>query len=459
MNIKMGGSQEVSFSWKGFSVLFFLFCFLSMERLQIGSLNINGGRDRDKRGMVAELSRSKNIDVLLLQETHSSADNEVDWETGWAGQVFLNHGTSLSAGVAILFSQCLHLTNVSVCNVEQGRIQIIQVTIRDISFVFINVYAHTSGADRLRLFRKLNDKLKEFNSSTVIVMGGDWNCSTHHTVDRNSEEPHPPSASLLSSVVAGNDLTDVWRKLNPTVRQYTWVRAVEGNVRGARLDRIYINQTYNNRLLNSTISPVGFSDHHLVMADFSLQVPSQRRPYWHFSVRLIHDKTFCQWRLRKDDFENLARWREIGKAQIKIFCQQYMKHTGAVERSCFEELEKEVKVLEEEIISGSDGNSRTWEDSRKALGRFLHEKAKGALTKTRIFTIKDIDTPTSFFFKLEKRIRKNNMMMHLKLPNRTTTTDPVKMRKLATDFYTDLFSAGSCDLECGGDAGRTASAG
>ena len=84
----MGSSQEVSFSWKDFAVLLFLFCFSSMERLRIGSLNINGGRDRGKRGMVAELNRTKNIDVLLLQETHSSADNEIDWERGWGGSGF-----------------------------------------------------------------------------------------------------------------------------------------------------------------------------------------------------------------------------------------------------------------------------------------------------------------------------------------------------------------------------------
>lgn len=175
-----------------------------MERLQIESLN-NRGRDRDKRGMVAELTRTKSIDVLLLQETHSSVNNEVDWGVDWAGQVFLSHGTHLSAGVTILFSQGLQPTNVSVYNVEHGKIQIIKSTIGGISFGFITVRAHTSGAGRLRLFRKLKDKLKELDSSIVTVMGGAWNCTTQPTLDRNSEEPHPPSGSLLSSVIAEND--------------------------------------------------------------------------------------------------------------------------------------------------------------------------------------------------------------------------------------------------------------
>lgn len=222
--------RVVSFSWKGLIVLFvFSLILLYMEVLRIGTLNINGGRDRNKRAVLAELSRTKNIDVFLLQETHSSADNEAEWGMTWRGQFFLSHGTNLSAGVAILFSQHLHLTNVLACEVEQGRIQVVQATIRDIPFVFINVYAYNSGPDRIDLFHKLNDKLKQFSSSSVIVVGGDWNCTTHPSVDRNAGEPHPPSASFLSSVVTENDLTDVWRNLHPTVRQYTWLKVTEGS--------------------------------------------------------------------------------------------------------------------------------------------------------------------------------------------------------------------------------------
>lgn len=62
-----------------------------MDMLRVGTSNMNGGRDRNKRALLAELSRVKNIDVLLLQETHSSASG------GWA----LGHGTNLSAGVAV----------------------------------------------------------------------------------------------------------------------------------------------------------------------------------------------------------------------------------------------------------------------------------------------------------------------------------------------------------------------
>ena len=49
-------------------------CLLSnitMQSLKIGSLNINGGRDRHKRALIFEVATQKKIDVLFLQETHT----------------------------------------------------------------------------------------------------------------------------------------------------------------------------------------------------------------------------------------------------------------------------------------------------------------------------------------------------------------------------------------------------
>jgi len=57
--------------------IFYLFIF-SMEMIRVASLNINGGRDRSKRTMVAELINIKNVNVSFLQETHTDCSNEVE---------------------------------------------------------------------------------------------------------------------------------------------------------------------------------------------------------------------------------------------------------------------------------------------------------------------------------------------------------------------------------------------
>ncbi len=62
-------------------ILVFYSSNFSMEHLKLGSLNINAGRDRNKLAMIAEFV--KQIDIVFLQETHTSNDNETQWCMWW----------------------------------------------------------------------------------------------------------------------------------------------------------------------------------------------------------------------------------------------------------------------------------------------------------------------------------------------------------------------------------------
>lgn len=50
-----------------------------MAIIHIASLNVNGARDDVKRMKVYETMKQKQLDVLLLQETHSDDINVTDW--------------------------------------------------------------------------------------------------------------------------------------------------------------------------------------------------------------------------------------------------------------------------------------------------------------------------------------------------------------------------------------------
>ena len=448
----MAETLKGAFSIISVITVFSLSLFL-MDSLRIGSLNMNGGRDRNKRGQLNELCSAKHLDIVYLQETHSTHDNVVDWGMSWGGQHFHSHDTNLSAGVAILFSPRLIMTDVSFSQVEQGRVIIVQATIRNTPFTFINVYAYCSGTERVRLFNSLNNIIGQYASNSMVVLGGDWNCTCFFKEDRTGKEPHPQSASVLSSVVTQHGLKDTWRELHPVSRQYSWTKVSEGRISAARLDRIYVNTTFSNRVRKAAITPVGFSDHHLMMVELSLSVPKIHSPYWHFNIRLMQDQLFCdffscfwkEWRGKKNEFENVISWWEVGKVQIKVFCQQYAAHTAATQKNTMERLEEEIKLIEKDMINRGDPSNAT-QLGRKThcLALHLQQKAKGALIGARISTLKDMDAPTSYFFKLERKIKTQNLMLHLKRPNGDITTDTIEMRTMAMDFYRDLFSAKEC---------------
>jgi len=59
-----------------------------------------------------------------------------------------------------------------------------------------------------------------------------------------------------------------------------------------------------------------------------------------------------------------------------------------------------------------------------------------------------MDAPSSFFFNLERKEGERKQMLHLKLPDGTLTTNPKEMRNHAKNFYSDLFKARHCDINC-----------
>jgi len=77
-----------------------------MRDFKIGTLNLNGARDGQKKMCLFEFIKQKHIDVTFVQESHSDLNNnEVDWKKEWDGGICLSHMSSNSGGVAVLFSK------------------------------------------------------------------------------------------------------------------------------------------------------------------------------------------------------------------------------------------------------------------------------------------------------------------------------------------------------------------
>ncbi len=204
---------------------------------------------------------------------------------------------------------------------------------------------------------------------------------------------------------------------NQLTKQYTWVKILDSIVTGARLDRIYVNKSDNNRVMNVGISPCGFSDHHIVTIDFNTARVSHPKSYWHFNVKLLNDKFFCEnfkcfwekWKLEKERFENVIQWWEVGKVHIKIFCQQFSYNNTVIVKREIERLEKGINDGENLLYLNTLGETNDLKKKRLELKTLLEERAKGALVRARISSIKEMDAPTKFFFNLERKVVKKKI--------------------------------------------------
>jgi len=433
-------------------VIFFFIFSLLMTTLNIGTFNINGCRSIEKRVALFDYLHLKKADVILLQETHSDQQNQTQWIGDWKGNVLLSHGTNLSAGVAILFSPSVS-SQPDMVEVVPGRILRADIALGDVHFSFFNVYAPNIGQERIMFFKILYNALSQCPQENIIVLGGDFNCTVNPYMDRNHDEPHPPSADSLKKLLNDHYLVDLWREAYPGVRQYSWLKANSNNMSGARLDRFYVAKDNRGKFFNSSISPSFLSDHHYVSIKASISLPKFSNSQWHFNNRLLQDCTFIHsfnlfwktWREERCSFQSLSQWWDIGKAQIKTFCQQYTAHSTRA-------LKEKMKSLEEDILGQSSDSTLNNSSSIDSIARdkillknLLEERGKTALLRTRFAQLNDMDAPTVFFFGLEKKPREQKIFHQLKMPCGGVTTDQREIQAYALSFYENLYCSEKCD--------------
>nr|BAC82605.1 pol-like protein [Tetraodon nigroviridis] len=422
----------------------------NMESFRVGTLNVNGARVAEKRALVFDTARRKRVEVLFLQETYSDEHNQADWAKEWEGQVVLSHLSTASGGVGLLFLRSFTPTSVEVEHVVKGRCLLVTACFNERTVVFINVYAPTNGTERKSFLEKVSARLNRCGPEDFLIMGGDFNCTECEFVDRNHAEPHPGSQHALKQLVHSHGLVDAWRRMHADCRQYTWSRLGEDRISMARLDRFYVFKHHFNALKSCSITPAGFTDHSLVLCHVFIKNVLPKSAYWHFNSVLTSDKGFREaliyfwtaFRRRKSDFTCLRQWWDHGKTEIRLLCQQYTLNVTRDACRSIRELESEIVDLE--ILSAfteNRGHIEALKSKKMALKDLLGTKVQGALVRSRVQNIAEMDAPSSFFFGLEKRHGQRKAIHCLLSDTGQELTEPGQLRKRATEFYSALYSS------------------
>lgn len=67
-----------------------------------------------------EYLSKKKVDISFLQEMHTDIGNQTNWLADWRVEIFLGHGSTESAGVAILFAVKMESDSVVMQEVVPG---------------------------------------------------------------------------------------------------------------------------------------------------------------------------------------------------------------------------------------------------------------------------------------------------------------------------------------------------
>ena len=85
----------------------------------------------------------------MLQETHSTRNDEKNWHKQWRGKLFFSHRTSNSTGVLVGFREGLEYSVNKDFNDNNGRTLISDVEIQGKPYLIINLYADNDQARQI----------------------------------------------------------------------------------------------------------------------------------------------------------------------------------------------------------------------------------------------------------------------------------------------------------------------
>ncbi|CAM5075205.1 unnamed protein product [Natator depressus] len=173
-----------------------------------------------------------------------------------------------------------------------GRLLHLRVRMEGLVINLVNVYAPTSGLERLQFYQRASAFFGTLDSHEFLVLGGDFN-TTLEEQDRSGTKQSPAAADALWEIVEHHSLEDIWRDhhLDDT-STFTFVQVEAHRSSHSRLHRIYLSHFHLSRAHSSSIRLAPFSDHHLAAMTASLCAERPGPAYWHFNNSLLEDEGF-----------------------------------------------------------------------------------------------------------------------------------------------------------------------
>lgn len=259
------------------------------------SLNVRGIQNKVKRKAMFLYCKGSGSHCIFLQETHSVVNDVAFWSSQWGEKILFSHGSSHSAGVAVLFNNCPGKI-VSARTDLSGHWLAVVLDIENIFFILFNVYGYNNSKLNQNLLHEVSSVISDLKRSYPtdnIIVGGDFNEVPDETHDR-----HPPKSStsrpnpLISHFCTNYKLIDVWRVVHPNLRQFSWLRPNASSM--SRIDYWLIADNLFLFVKDCAISAAPLTDHCAI----SLLVKpnsntSRNKGYWKFNSDLLNNKRFC----------------------------------------------------------------------------------------------------------------------------------------------------------------------
>lgn len=259
--------------------------------LVIASVNCQGMNNSKKRRDVFHYLRNRKYSIFFLQDTHFEEKMEPYILSEWGYEGYFSSHASNARGVGILFNNNFEFKIKRVYKGNGGNSLIVQAEIKQKDFLFVNVYG--PNRDDPRFYSTLQEKIKQFNVTNVII-GGDFNLVLDPARDYYNYKNinNPKAKEAVDNMITELDLNDIWRDLNQDCPRFTWRR--NNPFQQARLDFFLISDQVVTFVDDTDIECGYRTDHSMILLKLKFNEKAKCRTFWKFNSSLLKDKEYLK---------------------------------------------------------------------------------------------------------------------------------------------------------------------
>lgn len=259
---------------------------INQNSLKLISYNVNGLLHPIKRSKILSKLKKEEIMVAFLQETHlTEKEHEKLKRNGFTQVYSSSYSSGHRRGVAVLISGRIPFQKVKVIGDKEGRYVLVKGKIEGVLVSLLNIYA-PPGSD-WSFYRKLFD-LIAVEGEGILVVGGDLNQRLNPELDSSAQTSSKNLiAKKITDMMREMGIMDVWRELNPNVKDYTFYSTPHNNY--SRIDYFLMWNKDRYQVDKCEIGNMDLSDHSPVSLNLLLS-PEKRKRTWRINNNLLKGK-------------------------------------------------------------------------------------------------------------------------------------------------------------------------
>ena len=420
----------------------------------VASINCQGLRSADRRQTAFSFFTRSRFDIIFLQETHWTADMEIELQRDWQGHVSCTHGTNSARGAAILISSRLDYKVKETKRDNEGRVLNLVIEMDEQTINLVNVYAPNTDTERRTFFLNLEPFIsKEYEN----IIGGDFNSIMDNRLDKLGGDPNSRQAAtyFLRTFNERYDLCDIWRERHKDERNYTWTGRMTSNhlfIR-TRIDFFLTSRALNQFITAVDIKPYAHSDHDCITLAIDFDKIHRGPGYWLFNNDLLTDVVFQAeierfWTGWQEEFKNFSdplKWWDKAKQNFKIIAIRQAKIRGKLLRHERFQLENKLVHLQERAKNGTTQDIEQYLLTKEKLKQLDLKDLEATKIRAKAQFMEEGEKSTRYFFSLEKTRKANQTIRVLTKDNLDTVTETRDLLSETRAFYKKLYSAEPCE--------------